>query len=659
MERAVDITVNSTQALSAALRTVQSGDTIKLAAGQYSDVVLYNIKIPGNVTITSADPAHQATINGLIVNASSGVTFKGLEFYVDPTKTDGTYQIFGSSNLKFDQINMHGSLDGNPKNDFAGLVFQDVKNVSVTNSEFQQLSFGVIHQNSDGITVSNNYFHDIRSDGVRGGGSSHVTITNNQFRDFYPNEADHPDAIQFWTTNAKSSATDIVIAGNIVMRGAGQPTQGIFFRDEQEIYPYKNVTISDNIMIGTSFNSITVNHAENVKIDDNTVVGLVDQRAWISVGTSTNVSITNNAATEYQYANGANTGVTATNNTTILPAADGGKAALSTYLAEHSSETSLVTSATSNFATAATLSVKSIDATIAQVVTISGGAGADYLAVDGTKSTLIRGGDGNDQIVGGGLGNNTLHGGGGDDTFYVRSARDTVVEDANSGNDLVWSSVDYVLPNNVEQLFMMDGARVGTGNALDNRIVGQDSSNDTISGLGGNDLLQGGGGADSVSGGDGNDVLYLGAGNDTGTGGEGVDFLAAGAGNDSISGGGGNDTLQGESGADTMSGGLGADVFAFIDGDLGLTVTDHITDFSSAQGDHIALGMMDANTLKAGDQAFAFIGTQAFHKVAGELRFEVVSGSTCVMGDTNGDGVADFKLWLDGVKSVSQGDFWL
>ncbi|WP_296596756.1 right-handed parallel beta-helix repeat-containing protein [Phenylobacterium sp.] len=653
----MEITVNSTQALSSALRTVQSGDTIKLAAGQYSDVVLYNIKVAGNITITSADPAHQATINGLIVNGSSGVTFKGLEFYVDPTKQDGTYQIFGSSNINFDRINMHGSLDGNPQNDKTGLVFQEVKNVSVTNSEFQQVSFAVGHQNSDGVTVSNNYFHDIRSDGVRGGGSSHVTITNNQFRDFYPIESDHPDAIQFWTTNAKSSASDIVITGNIVMRGAGQPTQGIFFRDEQEIYPYKNVTISDNIVIGANYNAITVNHAENVKITNNTVAGLVDQRSWISVGTSTGVTVTNNKATEFGLG-ATNTGLVSSGNTQIAAATDGGKAALDTYLAAHSTDTALVASVTTHFATAATLTVKAIDAVIAQVITISGGESADYLAVDGTKSTMLKGGGGNDQLIGGGLGNNTLHGGGGDDTFYVRSARDTVVEDANSGNDLVWSSVDYTLPNNVEQLFLKDGARVGTGNALDNRIVGQDG-NDTISGLGGNDLLQGNAGDDYVSGGDGNDTLYLGAGNDTGLGGEGVEFIAAGAGNDSISGGGGNDTLQAETGADTMSGGLGADVFAFIDGDLGTAVTDHITDFSSAQGDHIALIMMDANTLKSGDQAFAFIGTQSFHKVAGELRYEVVGGSACVMGDTNGDGVADFKLWLDGVKSVSQGDFWL
>jgi Ca2+-binding RTX toxin-like protein len=655
----VDILVNNSQGLNAALRTVTAGDTIKLASGTYSDLVLYNIKMPGNVTITSADPNHQAVISGLTVNGSEGFTFKGLEFYVDPAKYDGAYQVFGSSNIHFDQINMHGSLDGNAKNDNTGLTFQAVKNVSVTNSEFQQVSFGVVHQNSDGVTVSNNYFHDIRSDGVRGGGSSHVTITNNQFRDFYPNEADHPDAIQFWTTNAVSSATDIVVTGNIVMRGAGAPTQGIFFRDEQEIYPYKNVTVADNIVIGASYNAITVNHAENLKVTGNTVVGLVDQKSWISVGTSTGVTLTGNKATEYVYTDGAkNTGVSATGNVTVGYATDGGKAALDAYLVSHATDTKLVASVASHFATAANMTVNAINTIVSQVVTQTGGDGADVLAADATRSNLLKGGGGADALIGGGLGSNTLIGGAGDDTYYVRTSRDTVVEDNGGGRDLVVASVDHTLGANVEELRMVDNALVGTGNSLGNRIVGQ-GGNETISGLGGADTLQGEGGNDSLSGGDGDDYVYLGAGNDTGLGGEGADYITGGAGNDSLAGGGGRDTIQAESGADTMSGGGDGDVFAFVNGDLGTTVTDHIVDFSSAQGDKLAMSGIDANTNLAGDQAFTFIGTSGFHKLAGELRFEVVGGSTCLMADTNGDGVADLKLWLDGVKTVASGDIWL
>ena len=59
------------------------------------------------------------------------------------------------------------------------------------------------------------------------------------------------------------------------------------------------------------------------------------------------------------------------------------------------------------------------------------------------------------------------------------------------------------------------------------------------------------------------------------------------------------------------------------------------------------------------NEAFAFIGTAAFSHTAGELRYEEVSGFTYVYGDTNGDGIADFMIRLDGLHALSSGDFVL
>jgi hypothetical protein len=61
----------------------------------------------------------------------------------------------------------------------------------------------------------------------------------------------------------------------------------------------------------------------------------------------------------------------------------------------------------------------------------------------------------------------------------------------------------------------------------------------------------------------------------------------------------------------------------------------------------------------AGDQAFAFIGNGVFSHAAGELRYEQVGSATIVEGDTNGDGVADFWIRLDGVHTLQAGDFGL
>jgi hypothetical protein len=57
-----------------------------------------------------------------------------------------------------------------------------------------------------------------------------------------------------------------------------------------------------------------------------------------------------------------------------------------------------------------------------------------------------------------------------------------------------------------------------------------------------------------------------------------------------------------------------------------------------------------------GDQAFAFVGADAFHGVAGELRYEQISGNTYVQGDTDGDGIADFWIRHDGLHALTSGD---
>ncbi len=54
-----------------------------------------------------------------------------------------------------------------------------------------------------------------------------------------------------------------------------------------------------------------------------------------------------------------------------------------------------------------------------------------------------------------------------------------------------------------------------------------------------------------------------------------------------------------------------------------------------------------------------FIDSQAFHDVAGELRFQKTSTDTFISGDVNGDGKADFSIKLTGLVTLSASDFIL
>lgn len=97
----------------------------------------------------------------------------------------------------------------------------------------------------------------------------------------------------------------------------------------------------------------------------------------------------------------------------------------------------------------------------------------------------------------------------GDDFYVVDDPADTVTELAEEGTDLVRSTISYTLGSNVENLTLVGTAPLtGTGNALDNALIGNDGNN-VLSGGAGDDSLNGGAGADSLIGGTGNDLYTI------------------------------------------------------------------------------------------------------------------------------------------------------
>ena len=140
--------------------------------------------------------------------------------------------------------------------------------------------------------------------------------------------------------------------------------------------------------------------------------------------------------------------------------------------------------------------------------TLNGGDGNDVLN-GGVGNDVLNGGAGND-ILNGGTGADVMAGGTGNDVYYVDNVNDTVTENPNEGTDTVKTTLSaYTLGPNVENLtFIGTGSFAGTGNALNNTIVGS-TGNDTLNGGAGNDTLNGGAGADTMAGGPGNDTYYV------------------------------------------------------------------------------------------------------------------------------------------------------
>lgn len=302
--------------------------------------------------------------------------------------------------------------------------------------------------------------------------------------------------------------------------------------------------------------------------------------------------------------------------------------------------------------------------------------GADVLTNSGHITGDILLGAGDDRFYGGGgtvsgyldlsIGNDiidlrgaqmagTIYGGDGNDTFIVDGTSFDLSEAAGQGIDLVKSTVSFELGDNFENLTLLGTGDInGTGNALANTILGNAGDN-RLNGDAGSDKLFGGAGDDSVFGDSGNDTLSSGSGNDLLYGGIGNDVIVGATGADSLYGGAGRDVLTGDVGA---TGGYD-DVFVFqkITDSANNALADRITDFHIGE-DKIDLSAIDAKSTTPANDAFSFI-TTAFTNVAGQLRLQTSGADTFVLGDVNGDGVADFRIILTGNLALTAADFIL
>jgi Ca2+-binding RTX toxin-like protein len=143
---------------------------------------------------------------------------------------------------------------------------------------------------------------------------------------------------------------------------------------------------------------------------------------------------------------------------------------------------------------------------------------------------------------------------------------------------------------------------------------------------------------------------------DTIIGNEFANKILGGGGNDVIKGGAGSDHIDGGSGADQMWGGSDNDAFAFSS--VNAANGDQIMDFATR--DIIDLSAIDAQSRTKTNEAFQFIGTDAFSG-AGQLHIkqDAASGVTYIEGNTNNDPAADFVIIVKGLHAFAASDFHL
>lgn len=581
------ITVDSTAALSSALKAAQSGDTILLAPGTYSGLSIKNLDTGGLVTIKSLDPNNEAVLTNFGIQNSSGLKFAGVEMIGSGAPGYYSWIIRDSSNIHFDDVNAHGSLDGNPQNDAAGIQVFDSSNVSITNSEFHELYRGVALSETNNIKFVGNDFHDTARTAVFSQNVQKVVISENSFTNFRPVDGDHMDAIAFtMKADGTNTTDDVLISGNVITRGDGKVAQGIFFRDPSGVSDFTNIQIIDNIIVGMGYNGIYVNGAKNVTLSGNDVLSYEGkaETSWILLQNTHGATVSDNSASLISVLEkNGNTGIVESGSAVIGYVTDGGAAALKAWLAAHADSGIPEGSAPTEPSVPPPVTAPPIQPPVVPPVEAKPNppVGVEGDSIVGTSKNDHLVGTANDDTIDGRGGSDVLEGGKGNDTYILPNAQATVVEKAGEGIDTVIAKGNYVLGANIENLVVSDAGTNGwrgTGNELNNVITGNAGMN-LLDGEAGNDTIYGGAGNDTLVGGKGNDLLF---------GGEGKDTFR-------FSPGDGHDVIRDFSAGDAL------DIYAYTKAGLAPTIHDTGPDvvLSFGNGDSITLMGVDPSMLKS------------------------------------------------------------
>ena len=320
--------------------------------------------------------------------------------------------------------------------------------------------------------------------------------------------------------------------------------------------------------------------------------------------------------------------------------------------------------------------------------------GGDDFALGGGGNDNIRGGDGDD-VLDGGTGADTMRGGGGDDLYFVDAGGDKVEETSpdNGVFDIVAASINYTLGQHLEVLVLLGTDNLnGTGNELDNFVIGNS----------GNNILDGGAGADLMVGNEGDDTYIVddpadflfedpgegtdtvrssisytlgdnverltltgtgaidGTGNDLAniiTGNDAANILDGGVGADTMRGNGGNDTYFVDNVGDVVDenpGGGSDTVRSSVSFTLGVEVEKLVLTGTAVQGtgnalDNIITGSPVANILRGGGGSDRIEGRDGDDDISGGLGADLLFGQ-------NGADDFRFDTPLDGTFDT-MGDF--
>ena len=290
------IVVSNDIELRNALATVTGGETIQLNPGRYGKITINEgtypkvvvgaatgakrvSKLSSPVTVISANISNQATIAALQVVSSPMWRFESLT--VRPAAKQLGVDI-QSSNIVFTKNNItyaddSSGWDATMWNNTAGIAIDLRKgsnNVEISNNYLKNFSFGInVYHGAVNARVIGNTMDTFNGDGMRGLGDGGL-FENNIVKNPVLTNGNHPDGFQSWRdyANADRPVDGVTVRNNTFLAlgnyPLAAPMQGVGMFDG----PYKNWTITNNLIVANTYHGIAVSGGVNSTIKNNVVV---------------------------------------------------------------------------------------------------------------------------------------------------------------------------------------------------------------------------------------------------------------------------------------------------------------------------------------------------------------------------------------------------
>ncbi len=274
-------TVSTMAELRTALTEAQhlAGAEIRLASGSYGILDWRSRSYPqGRVRIVAAQGA-QPVFEMVNFSGSSNMLLSGV-------RVSGAgrplLNLLGSSDMVIAGNRFTGAnINQDPWDDTTTAVWlRTARSVTLSHNLFEDMRLAVFVQRASGVTIEHNTIRHVR-EGINVAATTDIDIRNNLFHSFSPDWAagEHPDAIQFWTTNETTGSSNVRIVENAMLLGGCKAVQGIFIRSETERRTdggpqirHSNITIQRNVYFGSSRNGLSVSSVDGALVENNVVI---------------------------------------------------------------------------------------------------------------------------------------------------------------------------------------------------------------------------------------------------------------------------------------------------------------------------------------------------------------------------------------------------